>query len=375
MIERIQARGDWLGVGGLALTLGGLALAMIAPYQPGVMDAALVVCILLAALAQGGALFLRQTAKPASPRVQPFSFETEHMIGQLNTTADSLAEAARSMHDVTAQQSAGAREQADVITRTNSLLTDFIDLSERVQEQARALTTAAKQATETSASGGEAIHQAIEGMNQIRAQVSAIAGTILALAQYTQRIDDIIASVSEIATQSNLLALNASIEAARAGVHGRGFAVVADEVRSLSAGSTQAARQVRAILGEIQSAMKEAVRATEAGLEGVDAGVAMTQQADAVMTQLAANINDSYKAVNRIYEIIRQQVDGLEEIAIGVERIDRITQKNLTSTRAVEAVADELTRLATDLQITVGVSGYSQTSVQQNTQQDAKENA
>ncbi|MBZ0290889.1 MAG: hypothetical protein K8I30_24905, partial [Anaerolineae bacterium] len=74
--------------------------------------------------------------------------------------------------------------------------------------------------------------------------------------------------------------------------------------------------------------------------------------------QLADNITISFKAVNRIYDIIRQQVDGLEEIAISMERIDRITQKNLSSTRAVEVVALELTRVATDLQITVGVSGF-----------------
>jgi methyl-accepting chemotaxis protein len=295
-------------------------------------------------------------------------FDIEQMVEQLSVTADSLAHAVKAINDVTTQQSIGASEQADLITRTNTLLSDFLELSERVQEQARALTGVAKQASETSESGQTAIRQAIDGISKIREQVTVIANTILTLAQYTQRIDDIIASVSEIATQSNLLALNASIEAARAGAHGRGFAVVADEVRSLSQGSTQAAKQVRAILGEIQAAMKESIRATEEGLQGVDAGVTMTQQADTVMVQLADNISTSFKAVNRIYDIIRQQVDGLEEIAISMERIDRITQKNLSSTRTVEVVALELTRVATDLQITVGVSGFGRS--QQSTVQD-----
>ena len=311
----------------------------------------------------------------AANEVMPF--DVEQMVEQLSVTADSLAHAVKAINDVTTQQSIGASEQADLITRTNTLLSDFLELSERVQEQARALTGVAKQATDTSESGQAAIRQAINGISQIRDQVTAIANTILALAQYTQRIDDIIASVSEIATQSNLLALNASIEAARAGAHGRGFAVVADEVRSLSQGSTQAAKQVRAILGEIQSAMKESIRATEEGLRGVDAGVTMTQQADTVMVQLADNIATSFKAVNRIYDIIRQQVDGLEEIAISMERIDRITQKNLSSTRAVEVVALELTRVATDLQITVGVSGFgrSEPAVYDDAGYNAKEDA
>lgn len=309
-----------------------------------------------------------------SSRSTVMPFDVEQMVEQLSVTADSLAHAVKAINDVTTQQSIGASEQADLITRTNTLLTDFLELSERVQDQARALTGVAKQATDTSETGQAAIRQAIDGISKIREQVMAIASTILALAQYTQRIDDIIASVSEIATQSNLLALNASIEAARAGAHGRGFAVVADEVRSLSQGSTQAAKQVRAILGEIQAAMKDSIRATEEGLQGVDAGVTMTQQADTVMVTLAENIAASFKSVNRIYDIIRQQVDGLEEIAISMERIDRITQKNLSSTRAVEVVALELTRVATDLQITVGVSGFgrSQAAVHNDAGDDAE---
>jgi len=366
---------DALAVAALALTLVALIAALVAAPAP------------VTLLAIGGAGLLQWLCllqRPAKHNalggthggtIMPF--DVEQMVEQLSVTADSLAHAVKAINDVTTQQSIGASEQADLITRTNTLLSDFLELSERVQEQARALTGVAKQATDTSESGQAAIRQAIDGISKIREQVMAIANTILALAQYTQRIDDIIASVSEIATQSNLLALNASIEAARAGAHGRGFAVVADEVRSLSQGSTQAAKQVRAILGEIQAAMKESIRATEEGLGGVDAGVTMTQQADTVMVQLAENISSSYKAVNRIYDIIRQQVDGLEEIAISMERIDRITQKNLSSTRAVEVVALELTRVATDLQITVGVSGFgrSQPTIYDDAGYDAEEYA
>jgi methyl-accepting chemotaxis protein len=373
-----QYRGrDWLSLAAL-ISFAFTALAFILVLFSGPLTAALI-AIGLAGIAQAWVLLRRPapgtgkaSAMGSHGSIMPF--DVEQMVEQLSVTADSLAHAVKAINDVTTQQSIGASEQADLITRTNTLLADFLELSERVQEQARALTGVAKQASETSESGQSAIRQAIDGISKIREQVTVIANTILTLAQYTQRIDDIIASVSEIATQSNLLALNASIEAARAGAHGRGFAVVADEVRSLSQGSTQAAKQVRAILGEIQAAMKESIRATEEGLQGVDEGVTMTQQADTVMVQLADNISTSFKAVNRIYDIIRQQVDGLEEIAISMERIDRITQKNLSSTRAVEVVALELTRVATDLQITVGVSGFGR-SQQPTVEDDAGYNA
>lgn len=250
-----------------------------------------------------------------------------------------VIEAAHTISQTAAQQAAGLREQADLIGRTNALLTDFLELSERVRDQARDLTQTAKQAAEGSEHGQAAIQQAIASMNEIRTQVSDIATTILALSQFTQKIDDIIGSVGEIATQSNLLALNASIEAARAGAQGRGFAVVAEEVRTLSQQSTQSATQVRAILGQIQRTMREAIQATEAGLQRVDAGMERTQQADQAMSELSANVNNAHKGVNRVYEIIRQQVDGLEEITLGIERVDRVMQRQLVQMQTMQEAA------------------------------------
>lgn len=269
---------------------------------------------------------------------------------QIRVTADGLGRATEALNSVTVQQSTGANEQARAITEANLQLEDFIELSERVREQARSITDLAETSAAKSQSGREAIGQAIRGMSEIRAQVSAIGSTIYTLAQLTQRIDEIITSVSEIAAQSNLLALNASIEAARAGTHGRGFAVVASEVRSLAQQSKLAAVQVRAILNEIQAAMKETVSAAEVGAQGVDAGVAMTQEAGQIMAQLAESVNSSNEAVRAIHDTIRQQVDGLEQIAISMDNIERVTQQSMASTRMAETVSINLNHLAAELQ-------------------------
>jgi methyl-accepting chemotaxis protein len=358
MIERVTHRLRYLSLYGwisLLTLAAGIVFGITTLIQPGTRWA--FVGLMLVTVGHAASLYLRPP--PPAARVLPFAVDLGSAVEQLSQTAERLTVAVQAINDVTAQQASGAREQADLIPRMNTVLDEFLELSQSIQEQGRSLTGLAKQAAEGSSSGQTAIKQAIDGMTQIRTQVSAIATTILALAQFTQRIDDIISSVSEIATQSNLLALNASIEAARAGTHGRGFAVVADEVRSLSQQSTQAAKQVRAILSEVQAAMKETIRATEEGLQGVDAGVTMTQQADQIMVQLAANVNTSHQAVNRVYEIIREQANNLEEISIGMERIDRITRQNVTSTRSVETVAMELTQLARELQIAVEIGDYS----------------
>lgn len=284
-----------------------------------------------------------------------FSQETiEMMATRVGVTVDGLVRATYAMNAVTTEQSNSAEEQAAVIQVTNRLLDEFLQLSERISQQARSITQAADQSAEISDVGQNAMEQSIKSMDDIRVQVETIGMRIATLARFTRRIDEIITSVSEIATQSNLLALNASIEAARAGVHGRGFAVVADEVRSLSQQSTQAAAQIRAILVEIQKAMKETVRATEAGITNVTIGVSRTREAHEVMNRLAGSVNHSRDAVREIYQVIQQQASGMEEIAINIERMERLIGQSLASTRTVETVSANLNRLASDLQTAIG---------------------
>ena len=313
-------------------------------------------------LGQAAVIFLMPPRQPhdrSTPSPAPQDAPRE-ITTQLRVTTDGLVRATEAINQVTTQQSNGTTEQATAIATTNQLLNRFYEMSEQIREQARGITLLAGQTAQFSQHGQERIHDALAEMQSIRTQVATIAQTIVRLSQLTQRIDEIIMSVSEIATQSNLLALNASIEAARAGIHGRGFAVVADEVRSLSQQSTTAARQVRAILSQIQDAMKETVEATQVGMQGMDSGMASTQQLDAVMVSLSQSVGESYQSVKSIYEVIRQQLDDLEQITIGMERIERINDQNIASTRLVETVSNNLTRLAAELQTLLAASAVNQ---------------
>ena len=133
--------------------------------------------------------------------------------------------------------------------------------------------------------------ESIEVMNRIREQMESIAESIVRLSEQGQTIGEIIATVNDLAEQSNLLAVNAAIEAARAGEQGKGFAVVAQEVKSLAEQSKQATAQVRAILGDIQKATNSAVMATEQGSKAVEAGVAQSTQAGEAIRLLAESIS------------------------------------------------------------------------------------
>ncbi|NWF70064.1 MAG: hypothetical protein HXY40_13340 [Chloroflexi bacterium] len=278
---------------------------------------------------------------------------TRYIPPEFRSAADEIASAAETIDHSAMQQAASVAQQFNVIADADKQLDQFLALTENANERARSITQLAQQSLDIFRSGQESIGKASRGMREIREQVATIASTIASLVQLTQRVDEIISSVSEIATQSNLLALNASIEAARAGVHGRGFAVVAEEVRSLSQQSTQAARQVREILAQIQMAMRETVKATEVGIQSVDTGVDMTQEVEVVMVQLAANVTKSHGAVREFYETLRQQSEGLEGIGIAMERIQRIGDEHADDTRSLEALARRLNTLAVNIQRTL----------------------
>ncbi len=263
---------------------------------------------------------------------------------------DGLGRAQRMLTTLAEQQDSDSNEQMQLIRLAGERVDEFLKLAEKLAEQSEVITLAARETLHESANSQVAIEQSIQGMGIIKTQVDAIGSTIVQLTQLTRRIDEIITSVTEIATQSNLLALNASIEAARAGSQGRGFAVVADEVRSLSQQSNAAAQQVRAILAEIQTAVRETIAATEIGIQGVESGTGLTHQADEAIRQISTYVQTTDQAVNAVRAIIDEQVSGLEEVGISLARVERITEDRVEAVVALNRLNSNLSRLTGQLE-------------------------
>jgi methyl-accepting chemotaxis protein len=298
------------------------------------------------------------------------SKELDTLSQRVDVTISGLIEASDTINAVLAEQSQTANEQSAVITTTNTRMDALLNVAADIRPQIRLITERNDQTQTMTERGQRTLDTVLYGLQSANEQVIAIAQSIAKLTQLTRRVDVIISSVTEIATQSNLLALNASIEAARAGVNGRGFAIVAEEVRSLSQQSSNAARQVQSILAEIQKAVEATRDATQSGIEGVETGLNMAQQASTLMQGLAQSLSKTQETLDQITLNVSRQNDELDSIGINVDRIDRIAQKSVTEFKKVSHVATNLGYLASDLQQSVKMTGNLQ-RIQQNAQQKA----
>ncbi|MFL7790598.1 MAG: methyl-accepting chemotaxis protein, partial [Anaerolineae bacterium] len=259
-------------------------------------------------------------------RLNEMTASLQHMILQIQEAAKDLSAGAAEILAAATQQSAGASEQSAAISQTTVTVDEVKTISEQAIERAQEVVDTSQRTVDVSQSGQQAVRDTIATMGRIEERVESIAENILALSEQTQQIGEIIATVNDIATQSNMLALNASVEAARAGEHGKGFAVVAAEVRNLSEQSRQATAQVREILLDIQSGINTTVMATEEGIKVVDEGMQLAGGTATALEQLASAIDQSAQAAMQMVAGGQQQASGVEQIALAMQNINQATQ-------------------------------------------------
>ena len=267
-------------------------------------------------------------------------------IRQLGDSASNLNSAAAEILAASTQQASGATEQSAAISQTTTTVDEVKAITQQATLRMQEVASTSQRTVEVARLGQVAVQDTINSMAQIKDRVEGIAENILALSEQTQQIGEIIATVNDIAAQSNMLALNASVEAARAGEHGKGFAVVAMEVRTLAEQSKQATAQVKSILSEIQKATNVTVMATEEGTKGVEHGVQLAAQAQEAIQQLTVAINESAQAATQVVAGGQQQQTGIEQIAMAMQNINQATVQGLASTRQTEKSAQNLNELA-----------------------------
>ncbi|HEY1793205.1 MAG TPA: CHASE3 domain-containing protein [Opitutaceae bacterium] len=260
-----------------------------------------------------------------------------------------LGAAANEISASTSQFAASTAESATAVSETSTTVEEVRQTAQMASQKARSVAESAQKAAQFSEEGRRSSEAAVAGTVRIRQQMESIAAGMMRLNEQSQAIGQIIASVEDLAAQSNLLAVNAAIEAAKAGEHGRGFAVVAQEVKSLAEQSRQATTQVRTILADIQKAAGSAALATEQGTKAVEAGARQSEAAGESVQSLAASVSEAAQASTQIAASSQQQLAGVDQVASAMESIRQATTQNVASAKQLEVSARNLSDLGQKL--------------------------
>ncbi len=253
-----------------------------------------------------------------------------------------LASSSSEIFATVSQVNASASEIATAVSETATTAEEVKQTAHLSNQKAKAVQEVAQKAAAVSEIGRGAVTETIEGMNRIHEQMEAISESVVRLSEQGQTIGEIIATVNDLAEQSNLLAVNAAMEATRAGEYGKGFAVVAQEVKSLAEQSRQATTQVRTILMEVQKATSAAVMATEQGTKAVVAGVKQANGAGESIKSLTGIVDEASLAATQIAASSQQQLLGMDQIASAIANIRQATTQNMAGTRQLEMSAKSL---------------------------------
>ncbi|MCX7797350.1 MAG: methyl-accepting chemotaxis protein [Melioribacter sp.] len=279
------------------------------------------------------------------------------MIKELREVLENVKEAIQATASAAEQISSSSEEMASGAQEQNIQVSE---ISRSIEHMTKAIIEMSKNITEVSQmsqkssqyakAGAEKTNETKEGMNKIVNSSQEAANIIASLANKTDQIGEITKVIDDIANQTNLLALNAAIEAARAGEQGRGFAVVADEVRKLAERTTKATKEIAETIKSIQSEVKEADRSMANAKASVFEGMKLTEEIDRLLQEIYQSAKTVSELIDNIVASSQEQSISADEISKNIENIASVAEQSATSTGQIATAANNLARLTTNLE-------------------------
>lgn len=287
---------------------------------------------------------------------------------ELSASAEQTGKATEQIAHTVQEVASGTDKQMQSVEESSRTISELAVGVQKIADNAQYVTTSATETSERAEEGAKNIQLAIEQMNAINSTFGELSGTVKSLGERSDEISQIVQVITDISSQTNLLALNAAIEAARAGEHGKGFAVVADEVRKLAEQSSSSAQQIAQLITAIQEETNKTVQSMEHATKEVEQGIDVVNFSGESFKQIQRSVNEVASQIEQVSSAAQQISAATEEVvhsielisevaevaAAGTQNVSAATEEQLASMEEISASASSLTNMAEELQETIG---------------------
>lgn len=280
-------------------------------------------------------------------------FLTKTLSRQIGSAVQDIQSSSAELQTTATQQATGAREQATAMSEITTTISELLATSRQIAESAQRVSQISAETGNAAVTGDKVVQSAHESVAGIKKQVDLIVNHMLDLGRKSQQIGGIVDIINELTEQTNILAINATIEAAGAGESGKRFAVVADEIRKLADRVGGSTKDIRTLIDEIRAAVNSTVMATEGGTKAVDAGTREFSEVANALNQIGALVGTTVEAAREIELSTKQQTTAVEQVNVAVSNVAQVSREAEVSTVQSLKTASQLAELSRNLSLLI----------------------